>query len=76
MSGLVNFVPIDAMMGRRVVVLTNLKPAKMRDVVSSGMVRPFYLTAFMRHACMHVCCALPSMRSRKRHACGDGAVGR
>lgn len=37
-SGLVNFVPKEKMLHRRVVVLLNLKPAKMRDVVSSGMV--------------------------------------
>lgn len=33
------FVPIEAMRGRRVVVACNLKPAKMRDVMSYGMVR-------------------------------------
>lgn len=32
------FVPIEAMQGRTVVVVTNLKPAKMRDVMSYGMV--------------------------------------
>ncbi|KAF8056858.1 Aimp1 [Scenedesmus sp. PABB004] len=37
-SGLVRFVPLEAMQGRRVVVVTNLKPAKMRDVMSYGMV--------------------------------------
>ncbi|GBF95548.1 hypothetical protein Rsub_08529 [Raphidocelis subcapitata] len=37
-SGLVKFVPEEAMRGRRVVVVTNLKPAKMRDVMSYGMV--------------------------------------
>lgn len=36
-SGLVKFVPMDQMEGRRVIVVANLKPAKMRDVVSSGM---------------------------------------
>ena len=38
-SGLVRFVPLEKMQGRRVVVVTNLKPAKMRDVMSYGMVR-------------------------------------
>ena len=38
-SGLVKFVPIDRMRDRRVVVVCNLKPAKMRDVMSYGMVR-------------------------------------
>ena len=38
-SGLVKFVPIEQMQNRRVVVVTNLKPAKMRDVMSYGMVR-------------------------------------
>ena len=37
-SGLVKFVPLDKMEDRRVVVLCNLKPAKMRGVLSSGMV--------------------------------------
>lgn len=39
-SGLVKFVPIEEMQQRRVVVLCNLKPAKMRNKLSSGMVRP------------------------------------
>jgi len=37
-SGLVNYVPIDEMKGRSVLVLCNLKPAKMRGVESCGMV--------------------------------------
>ncbi|KAL4440332.1 hypothetical protein ABPG75_003333 [Micractinium tetrahymenae] len=37
-SGLVKFVPQEQMEGRRVVVVCNLKPAKMRDVMSYGMV--------------------------------------
>ncbi|KAK5645754.1 hypothetical protein RI129_004218 [Pyrocoelia pectoralis] len=37
-SGLVNFVPIDEMKNRTVVVLCNLKPAKMRGIESQGMV--------------------------------------
>lgn len=37
-SGLVNFVPIEKMQNRLVVVLCNLKPAKMRGVESHGMV--------------------------------------
>ncbi|XP_065342252.1 tyrosine--tRNA ligase, cytoplasmic [Cloeon dipterum] len=37
-SGLVNFVPIKEMQNRMVVVLCNLKPAKMRGVESCGMV--------------------------------------
>uniref|UniRef100_A0A7S1X8X0 tRNA-binding domain-containing protein n=1 Tax=Tetraselmis chuii TaxID=63592 RepID=A0A7S1X8X0_9CHLO len=37
-SGLVKFVPEDQMLNRRVVVVCNLKPAKMRDVMSYGMV--------------------------------------
>lgn len=37
-SGLVKFVPVEQMQNRRVVVVTNLKPAKMRDVMSYGMV--------------------------------------
>lgn len=37
-SGLVNFVPIEEMQDRNVVVLCNLKPAKMRGVESKGMV--------------------------------------
>ena len=38
-SGLVKFVPVERMQGARVLVLCNLKPAKMRDVESFGMVR-------------------------------------
>ncbi|XP_018318878.1 tyrosine--tRNA ligase, cytoplasmic isoform X2 [Agrilus planipennis] len=37
-SGLVNFIPIEEMQNRMVVVLCNLKPAKMRGVESQGMV--------------------------------------
>jgi len=37
-SGLVDFVPADQMLNRMVVVLCNLKPAKMRGVESCGMV--------------------------------------
>lgn len=37
-SGLVKFVPIDEMQDRLVVVLCNLKPAKMRGIESNGMV--------------------------------------
>jgi len=37
-SGLVKFVPIEEMRNRLVVVLTNLKPAKMRGIMSEGMV--------------------------------------
>lgn len=37
-SGLVNFVPIEEMQNRLVVVLCNLKAAKMRGVESQGMV--------------------------------------
>ena len=38
LSGLRKHVPIDKMRNRRVVVCTNLKPAKMRGIVSNGMV--------------------------------------
>ncbi|KAF2880193.1 hypothetical protein ILUMI_25994 [Ignelater luminosus] len=37
-SGLVNFIPIEEMENRMVVVLCNLKPAKMRGIESQGMV--------------------------------------
>ncbi|XP_021933923.1 tyrosine--tRNA ligase, cytoplasmic isoform X2 [Zootermopsis nevadensis] len=37
-SGLVNYVPIEEMQNRVVVVLCNLKPAKMRGIESNGMV--------------------------------------
>ncbi len=36
-SGLVNHVPIEEMQGRIAVFLLNLKPAKMRGVMSEGM---------------------------------------
>ena len=45
-SGLVKFVPEEQMQGRKVLVLANLKPAKLRGVVSSGMVRPCSLLLF------------------------------
>ena len=38
-SGLVKFVAIEAMQDRLVLVVCNMKPMKMRDVLSSGMVR-------------------------------------
>jgi methionine--tRNA ligase beta chain len=38
-SGLVKWVPLEAMQHRRVAVVCNLKPAKMRGVLSNGMVR-------------------------------------
>ncbi|EFX79630.1 hypothetical protein DAPPUDRAFT_304445 [Daphnia pulex] len=37
-SGLVNFVPQSEMLNRMVIVLCNLKPAKMRGIESAGMV--------------------------------------
>merc|ERR1719235_380121 len=37
-SGLVKFVPIEQMQNRLVVVCSNLKPRKMRDIFSHGMV--------------------------------------
>ena len=37
-SGLVNFVPEDQMLNRHVVVLCNLKPAKLKGIESRGMV--------------------------------------
>ncbi len=40
-SGLVKFVPIEKMRDRRVVVICNMKPAKMRDIMSFGMVRSY-----------------------------------
>ena len=36
-SGLAKFIPIDSLIGRKVVVVCNLKPSKMRGVVSEGM---------------------------------------
>lgn len=37
-SGLVNFVPIEQMQNRMVVILANLKPANLRGIASHGMV--------------------------------------
>ncbi len=37
-SGLANHIPLDSMAGRKVVVICNLKPSKMRGVVSEGMI--------------------------------------
>jgi len=59
-SGLVNYVPINEMQDRLVIVLCNLKPAKMRGVESSGMVlcASMYDKIFIllrgHHPCM--CC--------------------
>ncbi|KAK4758378.1 hypothetical protein SAY87_019679 [Trapa incisa] len=36
-SGLVNYIPLDLLQGKNVVVLANLKPRNMRGVKSSGM---------------------------------------
>ena len=37
-SGLVDFMPAEALINRRVLLICNLKPAKMRNVESSAMV--------------------------------------
>lgn len=37
-SGLVNFVPIEEMRDRLVIVLCNLKPVKIKGIESAGMV--------------------------------------
>jgi methionine--tRNA ligase beta chain len=37
-SGLAKFMPPEALVGRRVVVVCNLKPSKMRGIMSEGMV--------------------------------------
>lgn len=37
-SGLVKFVPLDQMLNRLVVVVANLKPAKLKGIMSAGMV--------------------------------------
>ena len=37
-SGLANFVPLEEMQGKLVAVLCNLKPQKMRGIMSEGMV--------------------------------------
>lgn len=37
-SGLVKYIPIEEMQNKMVVVLCNLKPAKMRGIESQGMV--------------------------------------
>jgi len=37
-SGLVKFIPLERMQGARVLVLCNVKPGNMRDVMSCGMV--------------------------------------
>ena len=44
-SGLVKYVPVEAMRGRLVAVVCNLKAAKMREVMSHGMVRAVLLLA-------------------------------
>jgi aminoacyl tRNA synthase complex-interacting multifunctional protein 1 len=37
-SGLVKFVPLDQMLNRLVIVVANLKPAKLKGIMSAGMV--------------------------------------
>jgi methionyl-tRNA synthetase len=37
-SGLAKHIPVEELVGKKVVVLCNLKPAKMRGIESSGMV--------------------------------------
>jgi tRNA-binding EMAP/Myf-like protein len=37
-SGLAKYIPLEAMQGRRVVLVANLKPANMRGVKSQAMV--------------------------------------
>lgn len=75
-SGLVKFVPLDRMQGARVLVLCNLKPAKMRDVESSGMVRhttpPSSPTGPVHKAVcgsernlLYRCCAHPTTTTRR-----------
>ena len=51
-SGLVKFVPEEQMQGRKVLVLANLKPAKLRGIVSSGMVRVRLCLACMGMVCL------------------------
>lgn len=49
-SGLVAFVPVEEMLGRRILVLANLKPAKLRGILSSGMVsKPFGTKSRLQH---------------------------
>lgn len=49
-SGLVKFVPLEEMENRKVVVLCNLKPAKMRGILSSGMVNFFVVIPLFRES--------------------------
>ena len=37
-SGLVNFIPIEQMQGAELIVVCNMKPAKMRGILSQAMV--------------------------------------
>ena len=65
-SGLVKYVPEEQMQGRKVLVLANLKPAKLRGIVSSGMVGPSSLLSFI--ACRQDCTLLLTCRAG-RAAC-------
>lgn len=53
-SGLVKWVPQAEMQGRRVAVVLNLKPAKMRGVMSHGMVRSHFSCSLLHAACCDV----------------------
>ena len=62
-SGLVKFVPLEEMENRKVVVLCNLKPAKMRGILSSGMVNLLVSDSGWMSACLwqHSKICFPSM---------------
>jgi hypothetical protein len=66
-SGLVKFVPEEQMQGRKVLVLANLKPAKLRGIVSSGMVRPCSL--LLSIACQQDVDCFQHTEQREWHEC-------
>ena len=64
-SGLVRWVPLEAMQGRVVAVVCNLKPAKMRGILSCGMVCCF-LDCRKGASCACPAALLPQHRYGKR----------
>ena len=64
-AGLVEWVPEADMLGRRVAVLCNLKPAKMRGEMSHGMVRHPRLLASSRHCVARCVCTFCSEQEHR-----------
>lgn len=60
------FVPVEKMRDRRVVVICNMKPAKMRDIMSYGMVRSYEPPCKHVMFCVQAACEFLSGESCRR----------